>query len=132
MSESEFHILLSDFIRTLWASEKEVTAVFEILVQPSSVSFSVQFSPENEKDIPGDIKRIGKTEFRLIGEKVEVFHRSNTANGKNKWNKAKFRIAKFGVVYSEYIWDMELEQREIDACKDHPGFARIKWYWDNK
>jgi hypothetical protein len=126
MNESEFHSLLSDFIGNLLPSDKDfATTEFEVQVQPSLVSFSV--SIDNE-----DIPLLDKPKFRLMSEKIETFHRSNTANGMNKWNKAKFRIEKLKVVHSEFIWDEEWEQQEIEAYKNDSELERSKWHWDNK
>jgi hypothetical protein len=133
MTDNNFYNLLNEFLRAIPQTGKEIISTeFRIEMQPGLVSFGGDFISTDNESTPVDLRRIGKPKCSDLTNRIEEFHRTTTENGKNKWNKAFIKLSKDGHAKTEFIWDEELEQKNINAYDGDPELVRQKWYWEEK
>lgn len=121
------------FIRGIPQPDKEITSTeFRIEMQPGLVSFGGEYILMNNDSVPIDLRQVGKTKCSDLTDQIENSHKTSAKNEKDKWNKAFIKLSKTGQVKTEFIWDEELEQGNINAYNRDAELIRQKWYWEEK
>ncbi len=133
MTADNFYTSLKDFLLEANSVNEEVTRTeFRIEMQPGLVFFGGEFILNNNDSIPVNLRQGGKLKCSNLTSEIESFHKTTTKNGENKWNRALIRISRDGQIKTEFMWDEQLEQENIDAYKDDRELVRQKWHWEEK
>ena len=131
MTDITFYNLLREFLGAIPQPDKEIISTeFRIEMQPGLVSFGGDFISTNNESIPVDLRSVGKPKCSDLTDRIEEFHKTTTENGENKWNKAFITFREAEHVKTEFIWDEELEQENINAYDGDPELVRQKWHWE--
>lgn len=133
MTVDEFDNALKEFLFNAHPVDKEVIgAELQIEMQPGMISFGGHFILVDDTEIPVDLRRLGKLKCGQFTADIEAMHRLTTNWGKNKWNKATFKINSQGQISRQFIWDKKFEMDNINSYEEDGELTRQKWYWEEK